>query len=271
MEICFVTISHSSSHVEKLSLVLDSYAPEIPFFILENGESQFDSLLNSRHRQIKSDNQGFGSAFNKILRIVRRQGFRYMVFVSHDSTPLESSIRKIQANYKEMSANFGIQKGSTSDDYSDGWVLDLIFGRTKKSCTGNSMGLRRNARYFFYPNYSFFVLDIRKHGDSMKMDENYFLYWEDVDLHYHYMCMHSDFQIDDELKFDHSESIDIKGNSLVQDYYFTKSQIRFLYKNLKWSYFRVILFCLIPKISLRILTGRWTSAGNILSAMLRPW
>ena len=129
---------------------------EAKMIIIENSGNKKIKELEKKYKNLKviiNDNRGFGSAANLGAKLTNT---KYIIFVSPDIILKKNGIKKIENEAKKLNDNFGI-------------LLPIdIRNKLKKNSTLNGSGI------MFFERKKFL-----KYGG---FDENFFLYYEDIDL-----------------------------------------------------------------------------------------
>ena len=170
---------------------LDSLArsqyPNIATYLIDNA-SQLDltAQINSRFPLatiIRNElNLGFSKGVNVGLRAALEQGFDYVWVLNNDTTVSTDTLKELVA-FAEADADIGIV-GCVLVEDSSNRLIQSWGGGTINLTTGIVRHVKKAApvKSLDYINGASMLLRYNALKDVGLFDENYFMYWEDIDL-----------------------------------------------------------------------------------------
>jgi len=175
--ICFLIITYNAENF--LDRLFDSINKEYGIFVVDNGsgDNTIQLLIEKKISYIVNKENGYASGINKGLRIIREMGYDYAFALNQDTEILDFNF-----DYELLTKYAVVQPLVLNEDLTVG-VDELkmnIYGfvfpyRYKKKVINESKEL------MFFSGAGF-IININKYFEIGDFDENYFMYYEDIDF-----------------------------------------------------------------------------------------
>lgn len=126
---------------------------------------------------VTSPNDGFGSGVNRGVRAAESLGVQRVVLVNPDLRVDSATLRALEQHLIDNPRTLVCPRlvGPKGEPHFDGFVLDLSNGRTRRGWPGDEV----NVGWLTAACIGFRIVDFEELGGFA---EDYFMYWEDVDL-----------------------------------------------------------------------------------------
>lgn len=194
--VAVIVVNFGTSHLLQRNLTrLQAEAPELNIYVVDNYSSEFEraAVVELGARQgwtvIEAEgNRGFGAACNEGARCATAEGASCLLFLNPDAMigreALELLTRRVAEEPRVLVSPTIVRPDGSV--WFDGNYLDLADGtiRSRRSLTSAPLGGRLQEELVPWVSGACLLVKTDSWNELGGFDEEYFMYWEDVDLGY---------------------------------------------------------------------------------------